>query len=120
MIMLLSQDERPSWLPISQGHRRTFPNRTYKFCEGNRIIAIAGLRMCEGGLCIFEGLATNPDEPANLRHEALNNLTEYIPKIASQLGYELIIALTNEPTVVDRAIKLGWVITQKTIIAQVL
>ena len=118
MIRLLSQDERPSWLPLAYGHRRTFPNRTYKFCEGSKIVAIAGFRMCEGNVCLFEGLATDPNESSESRKEAIKELTEYVPKAASRLGYKLILALTSESTVIQRAKELGWVVVPKTIIAQ--
>jgi hypothetical protein len=118
MIRLLTQDERPSWLPLEYGHRKTFPNRTYKFVKGNEIIAIAGFRMCEGNVCLFEGLATNPNESSESRKEAIKALTEYVPRAASRLGYKLILALTSEPTVIQRAKELGWVIVPKTIIAQ--
>lgn len=71
-------------------------------------IAVAFLRQTEGNLGIFDGLCTNPDAPAHMRHFAIDKLTAEIIDIAKDFEFTAIIAWSEDAGTLERSVKHGF------------
>lgn len=71
-------------------------------------IAAAFLRCAEGGVGIFDGLLSNPEASARLRHEALDNLILEICNAAYDMGIRKVLAYSIDANTIGRAQRLGF------------
>ncbi len=58
--------------------------------------------------CIIENLISNPDSTKEERKEALDSIFEKIHEIAKELGYETIVCMTDNKSVMERVQKYGY------------
>ena len=94
------------------------PGHTYCAVVGGKIVAIAGLRLAEGPMCLIDSMATNQSVEGFLRYAAINSLTETISEKAKELGFKMIIAATKEESIKKIAEKHGFYATDQFVIAK--
>lgn len=86
--------------------------------SGDRIPVAAGfLRHVEGGYAQFDGLATNPDYPASIRHECLDAVINHALKVAAALGIHRILFMSVDDSTIKRSQKYGFVKLPHTLYA---
>lgn len=67
--------------------------------------------------CYMENMVTNPSASPTERHQALRLITTAIVEKAKELGFKFALAVTDEPTVIVRALQHGAKIeTGKTLL----
>lgn len=106
-----------AWLPFAVTEE-SLPGHTFGVLYDGKIIAIAGLRLVEGQLCFLDSMATDQAAPAEIRNQALDELTTVICKTAKQLGFKYITATTKEPRIMSRAEKHGFTVTKQILLAK--
>lgn len=87
-----------------------FPRHTFAAIDDSILIAVGGLRLCEGPFCLLDTMATNPESPAEKRHEAINAIVDLILSTGKKLGFEGIIARSKESSIINRALSIGFVV----------
>lgn len=102
-------DELKKWLafPVAIDE---LPAHTYAALLNGELVAIAGLRLCEGPICLLDSLATNPTMSSSVRHEAIDLLVERIHDRAKELGFRAIVCHSKESSIISRAIRLGYAV----------
>jgi len=86
------------------------PGHTYGALENGELVAIAGLRLCEGPVCILDSMATNPECPSELRHQAIEALVDRILTEAKAFKYRGIRCETKDASIVQRAVARGFTV----------
>lgn len=74
----------------------------------NRPIAASFLRQMEGGHAQVDGMTSNPEESSELRHEALDKLTEYVVQAAKDLNISTLMAFTRDKHTLVRGVHHGF------------
>ena len=77
--------------------------------ERGELIAVAFLRMVEGGYAHFDGLVTNPDAPSDLRHSAIDLLSAQTIELAKELKLKGLIAHSTDENTLTRSAKHGFI-----------
>lgn len=78
-------------------------------------IAMGFLRLCEGTVALFDGLATDPEAPSARRHIALNEVVSAIQQVAKAMDITQIICWSTDPTVITRSRAHGYKIMPHTL-----
>lgn len=94
------------------------PGHTFCAVVKDDIVAIAGLRLMEGDICMIDSMATNQNFESTIRHEALDCLTKQLLDIAKDLGFKKVFAYTKEDCIIKRAERHGFVLTKQKIITK--
>jgi N-acetylglutamate synthase-like GNAT family acetyltransferase len=110
-------DEVNKFLP-AQVSSDELPGHTFCAVNDGEIVAIAGLRLAEGPMCLIDSMATNQKCEGFERYAAINALTKTILEKAKELGFKVIIATTKEETIEKIAIKHGFGHTDQIVIAK--
>lgn len=92
------------------------PGHTFCAVVKDDIIAIAGLRLMEGDVCMLDSMATNQNFESTIRHEALDCLTKQLLDIAESLNFKKIIAFTKEDCILERSKRHGFTVSKQKII----
>lgn len=87
---------------------RDLPEFGFVSCKDGKEIGMAFLRRCEGGLCIFDSMITNPKESLFTRHLSIEMLIDKIKEKASELGNHKIIAFSIDNGTIKRSKKHGF------------
>lgn len=96
-----------SWLETPRTAEE-IPVNTFGAFHNDKLIAIAGLRICEGPACIMDSLATNPSASSALRSEAIAGLTERIMDAARTMGFSILCAQSGVASIAARAVAMGF------------
>lgn len=119
-IRLISIKDLPAirdWLPEKLWND-SLPGHTFgAFYEGN-IVAFASLRLMEGEMCFLDSMASDQRVAGAIRHEALDLIVEKIFDTAKELGFKRIFATTEDTTIVVRAFKHGFKLSQHAVITR--
>ena len=81
-------------------------------------VAVAFLRMVEGGFAQLDGLATNSHMPAHLRDQAIDLVVEKVLNVADGLKITSVIANTKDYNTLLRSFRHGFVQLPQTLIAR--
>lgn len=106
-----------AWLPFKVTAEE-LPGHTFCALYNGKIIAIAGLRLAEGPMCILDSMASDQSAPAEIRNEALDEISQTIFKKAKELGFKSIMACTREECILKRADKHGLSVSDQKIISK--
>jgi N-acetylglutamate synthase-like GNAT family acetyltransferase len=85
------------------------PKIGYVAMHNDDMIAVAFLRMVEGGFAQLDGLASNPDYSGTIRHEAQDLVIDKCLKHAKSLGINHIYAFTSNIAPLTRSFRHGFV-----------
>lgn len=77
------------------------------FYAGNPVAA-AFLRRCEGHWGLLEGMTSNPDTPAHIRHAALDAITTALVEQAKLFDMTMILAWTLDSSTLVRSARHGF------------
>lgn len=72
----------------------------------------------QSSLVFLESMVVNKDLDTETRHKAADLLLSDMLKLAKDKGYEVAYASTNNPSVVERAIRIGASVTPKYALIQ--
>lgn len=99
------------WLE-KRGH--TIPNSEdmpeigFVSLEQDSVVSCGFLRRVEGGYAQFDGLATDPDAPPELRAKANDLIIDHICNVASEMGIKHILAYSTDINTILRAERHGF------------
>lgn len=79
-------------------------------------ICCAFLRICEGGLGIFEGLCTNPKMAPQVRNDAIEFATKVIFEEAKKSNIHRILAYSVDTSTIERGKNHGFVALPHTML----
>ncbi len=68
-------------------------------------VGFAGLRRVEGNYYLLDGIITNPDAPASMRHQALN---DFFSMAIMAAGGRPVLGFTADESIFNRALKAGF------------
>jgi hypothetical protein len=71
-------------------------------------IAIGFLRQIEDGFAMFDSIITDPNQPAEMRNEALDFLFDGLIKKAKSINIKQIFGFTLDANTVERSLKHGF------------
>lgn len=94
-----------------------FPEIGYITYYRGEAVACAFIRKVEGGFAMLDGLATNPDFPSDIRHNALDWLVGHLVKQAKSMQLKSLMATSHDKNTLLRATKHGFVKIPQTLIA---
>lgn len=86
-------------------------------CDGDTPVAIGFLMRTDAGVAGPCHLVSNPDEPGEIRHQALDLLIQSLIERAKELGHRVICAETNLERLVERYKNLGFTVTDTGVFA---
>jgi hypothetical protein len=92
------------------------PRHTFCAVANDEIVAIAGLRLMEGDICMIDSMASNQNFESTVRHEALDCLTKQLLDVAKSLSFKKVLAFTREDCIINRAERHGFNLTKQKII----
>lgn len=110
--LVTDQEFLDSWLDKrdrSRWQTDQVPSTGFVYTIDDRPIAIGFIRKVEGNFCMLDGLITDPSQPGELRHIALDKVVEALILQAKELGYVSMIATTTEEDILERSVKHGFV-----------
>jgi hypothetical protein len=93
----------------------TLPQAGFVVKAGEKKIAYAFLRKCEGDIFMVEGYITDPDCEACDRNSALDLLTTTIDEYAAKTNSKLI-CFTSQDSIISRAVSRGYKISSNIIL----
>ena len=70
-------------------------------------VAAVFLYSTDSDFCYLENLVSNPDVDSKIRNEAISKMIEHAFAAASDLNFKFVLAVTDVPAVVARAVTLG-------------
>lgn len=73
--------------------------------------------MVEGGYAQIDTLVSNPNLTGDVRNAGLNLLVDTLIKTAKDMELNGIYSMTNNGSVIDRALKLGFIVSNHVVIA---
>ena len=94
------------------------PGHTFCAISDGEMVAIAGLRLAEGPLCMIDSMGTNQKCETFVRYAAIKQLTKAILDKARDLGYKVIIATTKHETIEKIALQTGFGYTDQIVMAK--
>lgn len=84
------------------------PNSAYVAVDGDYPVAVAFLRLVEGGYGIIDGLCTNPNSSSVFRNDAIDSLVSRIITECQCLGLRKLMAYSVDAGVLLRSKKHGF------------
>lgn len=94
----------------------TLPAEGFIALDGDLPIAAGFLRKCEGGYCMIDSLISNPEQLSEIRHKALDAISEACIELAKAYNFKHIIAFTLDKNVVLRSERHGFRVLPHSII----
>lgn len=85
------------------------PNNGILVFQDDILIAAGFIRLIEGSSAMLDSYITNPNMSPELRNEALDKVTECLISQSKDLGISKLLSFTIEQTIVNRAIRHGFI-----------
>lgn len=85
------------------------PNNGVLVFQDNVLVAAGFIRLIEGSSAMLDSYITNPEVAPELRNEALDKVTESLINQSKDLGISKLLSFTVEQTIIDRAIRHGFI-----------
>lgn len=80
--------------------------------------AVGFLELTDGSSCFLECFISNPDEDSDERDKAISNISRWLLGVAASAGYKRCLVLSQEKSLIARAIDLGFKETKLTCLAK--
>lgn len=84
------------------------PENGYIAYNNDIPVSAAFLRKCEGNIAIIDSLITDPEAPSEVRHVAIDSITENLIRVGSEMGLKAIICFSVDASTILRAKKHGF------------
>jgi hypothetical protein len=107
----------PCWVP-SYVTKEELPGHTFIAVNDSKVVAIAGLRLCEGPVCMLDSLATDQSQESHIRSKAIDFLVDTIKAKAVELGFKTIICFSQEPSIINRSFAHGFKLTHQAMLVK--
>lgn len=98
------------------GASTPLPSLGWVAYERGELIAYVGLRQIEGNLALVDGLVSNVDADAGLRHSALDKVLESLTQYSDASGIKSILAWTSDAHTLTRSERHGFMCLPKTLV----
>lgn len=103
---------------LSQDWGKGLPENSYFVQHDGKMLAFMCMRHIEGGMGILETAVTDAKASPELRHEAMDILSNFLVKRAQQLGFIGLLFVTGDKNTILRGVKHGGDILDKVVVSR--